>query len=194
LAVLLLLVILFVIGARLFFVAADASGGVCSAGDTEAQTFGTPFDFDPTHACFETGLTLEKGHTYQVQLNVFDWKDGEIDADVKGWCQEWCRNPPPKYLHWLTPFRRHLFADWYQPIARVDNKLLDRYPLALEDPDPFREQAKLTTEITAHRSGRLYLYLNDAVLFAPGFLKEIYANNKGLAQVTVTEVSGKHSR
>ncbi|MEE4238967.1 MAG: DUF2235 domain-containing protein [Anderseniella sp.] len=191
LAVLLLIVILFVVGARFFLIVADASGRICSADDTKAQTFGTPFDFDPTDACFNTGLVLKEGHTYQITLDVFDWKDKGIDTDVKGWCQEWCQSPPAWYLKLLTPLRRHLFADWYQPIARVDNRLLDRYPLALKDPDPRKEQTGLTTEITAHRTGDLYLYLNDAVLFSPSVLKEIYANNKGHAKVTVTEVSSK---
>lgn len=193
LAVSLLIVILFVLGARLFFVAIDASGGICSADDGKAQPLGMAFRFDPTNACFNTGLKLEEGHTYQIKLNVLGWKDKEIDADVKGWCQEWCESPPPKYLYLLTPFRRHLFADWYQPIARVDNKLLDRFPLAPKDPDPLRRQTELTTEITAHRGGNLYLYLNDAVLFTPGAFKGIYANNQGHAWVTVTEIRRNES-
>jgi hypothetical protein len=188
LAVLFLIVILFVLGARLFFVAIDASGGICSADDGKTQPLGMAFRFDPTNACFNTGLKLQEGHTYQIKLNALGWKDKEIDADVKGWCQEWCESPPPKYLYLLTPFRRHLFADWYQPIARVDNKLLDRFPLAPKDPDPLRRQTELITEITAHRGGNLYLYLNDAVLFTPGAFKGIYANNRGHAWVTVTEI------
>jgi hypothetical protein len=29
-------------------------------------------------------------------------------------------------------------ADWCQPMARVDNKLLGRYPSTLTDPDPMQ--------------------------------------------------------
>lgn len=194
-ASLLLIALLVAVGNRLLFVVADAAGGICSADHPlENSGFGKPFDFGPTDACFDTGLILEKGKTYQIQLEVFDWKDKGIEADVKGWCQDWCQTRPPWYLYLATPIRRHLFADWYQPMARIGNKLLDRYPLTPKDPDPRAEQKQLISEITAHRSGQLYLYLNDAVLFAPGGWKQFYANNKGYARVTVTESTVKESR
>ena len=194
-ACLLLIALLIALGNRLFFVVADAAGGICRTDHPlENSLLGKPFDFAPTDACFDTGLTLKKGKTYQIQLEVFDWKDEGIEADVKGWCQEWCQTPPPWYLYLATPIRRHLFADWYQPMARIDNKLLDRYPLTPKDPDPRAEQKRLISEITAHRSGRLYLYLNDAVLFTPDVWKQFYANNKGHARVTVTESPVEESR
>jgi uncharacterized protein (DUF2235 family) len=191
----LLIALLIAVGNRLFLVVADAAGGICSSDHPlENSELGKPFEFSPTDACFDTGLTLKKGKTYQIRFEVFDWKDKWIEADVKGWCQDWCQTPPPWYLYLLTPIRRHLFADWYQPMARIDNKLLDRYPLTLKDPDPHTEQKQLVSEITAHRSGRLYLYLNDAVLFAPGGWKQSYANNQGHARVTVTESAVKDAR
>ena len=189
-AALLLIVALAAVGNRLLFIVADAAGSLCSAETPlENSALGKSFQFNPADACFDTGLTMEKGMTYKIQFEVSDWKDEKIDADVKGWCQNWCQTAAPWYLRLLTPFRRHLFADWYQPIARIDNKLLERYPLVLKEPAPLTEQKELITEITAHRSGRLYLYLNDVVIFAPGGWDQFYVNNNGHARVTVTESS-----
>ena len=191
-AVLFLVALLAVVGSRLFFTLVDAAGGICDAGALLKDTkFGENFEFDPADACLNTGLSLKKGKTYQIQIKVENWKDKEIEADVKGWCRGWCRTQPPWYLSLFTPIRRHLLADWYQPIARIDDKLLDRYPLKMKDPDPSIEQNTLSAEITARRTGMLYLYLNDAVLFTPGVIDEFYANNKGRAWVTVTNVESK---
>lgn len=191
-AALLLIAVLAALGNRLLFIVADSAGTLCSADTPLADSaLGKPFAFNPADACFDTGLSLEKGKTYKIRLQVSDWKDKTIDADVKGWCQDWCQETIPWQIKLLTPIRRHLFADWYQPMARIDNKLLERYPLALKEPDPRTEQKELIAEITAHRSGRLYLYLNDVVLFAPGGWNQFYANNRGRAWVTVTESSSE---
>ena len=104
---------------------ADSAGTLCSADTPLAgSAFGKPFAFNPADACFDTGLLLEKGKTYKIRLQVSDWKDKTIAADVKGWCQDWCQEPIPWQVKLLTPIRRHLSADWYQPMARIDNKLL----------------------------------------------------------------------
>jgi len=67
-------------------------------------------------------------------------------------------------------------------------------PVDADGSGPQVEQPHLISEITAHRSGRLYLYLNDAVLFAPGGWKQFYANNGRYAWVTVTEYPVNKSR
>jgi hypothetical protein len=90
------------------------------------------------------------------------------------------------------PLRRHLFADWYQPVARIDEELFDRYPLHEDDEEENKDDAgrkmSLFMEFRAKRSGRLYLYLNDAALFLPGLVEFYYDNNNGYACVTVTEL------
>ncbi len=119
----------------------------------------------------------------------FDWRDASIEADVNGWCTGWCRDEAPWYMPLFTPFRRHLFGDWYQPFARIDNRLFDRYPMHQQVPesaDGACPAGRLRAfPIKARRSGRLYLYLNDAVLFAPGRIMDFYGNNRGCARVTV---------
>ena len=190
-AVVFLFALLVAVGSRMFFTVVDAAGGICDANAPPATSrFGKGLRFDPTDPCFNTGLILNEGQTYKILFEVVDWKDNDIAADVKGWCADWCQTSTPTYLSLVTPIRRHLLADWYQPIARIDNKLLDRYPLEMKDPQPGKEQKKLVTTLTPRRTGQLYLYLNDAVLFTPSVIEKFYANNRGHAWVTVRESDG----
>lgn len=185
----------------------------------EEPDFGKPFYFDPKNPCFDTGLKLQESRTYWIDFEIlasknsdistddydlgictdsgfeadafrgFDWRDASIEADVNGWCSGWCKDAAPWYMSLFTPFRRHLFADWYQPIARIDSKLFDRYPLhqvGAESANGDCPQHMIQEfPITARRTGQLYLYLNDAVVFIPGRILDFYTNNEGHALVTV---------
>ena len=108
-------------------------------------------------------------------------------------------NPAPWYLYLATPLRRHLLVGWYRIVARVDDRLFDRRPLYPEadegglgpgdglDTSMTRTgQTRLRNVIVPRRSGELYLYVNDAVLFVPAVLRSIYSNNGGSATVIVT--------
>lgn len=185
LAVVFLLFMVGAVASRLFFVTVDGFGGVCEINPSQTADLGRPFSFDPKQLCFDTGLALKRGRRYQIAMNVpEDWRDGDIDADVTGW------RTAPLYLQAFTPLRRHLLVGWYQPIARIDQKLFDRYPLeaAANSEDDAGPQRDLWWSFTARRDGRLYLYLNDAVVFTSG---RFYNNNNGTATVTVTDVSGE---
>ncbi len=194
LAVGVLLSLVVIAASKLHYTVADAFGFICD--ETPAlqnQALDKAFVFNPKNACFNTGLELEKGKTYAIQMELKNWTDASIAADAKGWCQDWCDKghclaEPSWWLYLATPLRRHLFADWYQPMARIGHTMLDRYSLTMQKPDPGKRQMTLTTDIKARRNGRLYLYLNDAVLFTPD-LMGFYENNKGCATVKVTEVS-----
>ncbi|MCG7985192.1 MAG: DUF2235 domain-containing protein [Candidatus Thiodiazotropha lotti] len=198
-AVIFLLLLVLVAASKTFYSLADATGYLCaeelSAGE---KSFNVAFPFDEKNTCFNTGLKMVKGKRYRIMIelgkgkdgNADIWQDGGISADAKGWCQDWCEQsakykPAAWWVHLALPLRRHWFADWYQPIARIDNKLLDRYPLEVEEPCSNQRQMTLVTEIKARRSGKLYLYLNDAVVFTPDLIKCIYGNNEGEALVTV---------
>jgi hypothetical protein len=77
-------------------------------------------------------------------------------------------------------------------MATVGETWFDRY-LLRDDRDQDEEaagrQLTLSMKFTAKGSGRLYLYLNDAVLFLPGVEGIFYDNNNGCAWVTVREVA-----
>lgn len=55
------------------------------------------------------------------------------------------------------------------------------------DPTP-RERETLVAQITANSSGRLFIYVNDAVTPFSGNPAKYYRNNRGCAQVSVVEL------
>ncbi len=187
-AVLFFVIIVFAIVSHLFFAVADGAGTVCGS-DSQIKNpkFDKEFKFNPTEPCFDTGLTLKKHKTYIIDFQVSpDWADKNIEADVNGW------RSAPWYMYLFTPFRRHWFAESYQPIMRIDDKLFDRYLLQSIDAqlgDDNGTHTFLRMKLTARRSGRLYIYLNDVVFFTPGVVGEIYENNRGFACVKVNELA-----
>jgi len=196
-AVLFLVFLVIAVFSRLFFLAADGLGAFCSDTETPDRQIGEWLDFDPKSTCADTGLTLEAGDKYAIELKVSDdWYDATIAADANGWRPRAAGDKKnivsaPWYMNLFVPVRRHLFADWYQPIARVDDKLFDRYPLHTTGLQPETENTrKLCMPIEARRTGRLYLYLNDAVLFVPG---SFYKNNVGSASVRVTALKNSET-
>lgn len=173
---------------RLFFTVADGTGAICDTNPTiESRQFGKTFTFDPKNPCFDTGLKLVKRKHYLIEFQLENgWTDDGIEADLYGWRTASWR------LYLATPWRRHLFVPWYQTVARVDDVLFDRHQLRREPRLPGTDevpQTYVSMGLTARRSGRLYLYVNDAVVFAPGFIEEFYRNNKGHACVRVSEVT-----
>jgi hypothetical protein len=80
-----------------------------------------------------------------------------------------------------VPLRRVLLRPWFRIIARVGETGTDEYFL---DPDA-GDVRSLEIPFVPHRTGELYLYVNDAVL--PVRKDFFYRNNKGTATVTVTQ-------
>ncbi len=187
-AVAFLLVLLVVVLSRTTYTVVDGFGLICSEDENKAEMYEGTVVFDPKAYCFDTGIKLKKGSEYVAAVRFKDWKDETIRADGKGWIDA------PKRMYLLTPLRRHLFANWYQPIARVKRTLFDRFPVASTHPVIVDEQEnpnEIHMHFTARRDGRLYLYLNDAVFFTPGIadhLKGVYTNNKGCAEIRIAKI------
>lgn len=181
-AVLFLLFVVMSACSRLVFIFADGLGCVCKPSvNAGSPRFGEEFTFMPKEFCFDTGLELTRGEQYEIDFRISkEWSDQTITADVTGWIGA------PAYMYGFTPLRRHLFVGWYEPMARVGADRFDMYPLMLHvariGPDSGVGQERLVARFSARRSGRLYLYLNDAVLFTWG---KFYRNNGGTAKVTV---------
>jgi uncharacterized protein (DUF2235 family) len=186
-AVVFFIFILIAMGSRLSFTSLDGFGKICDAhSQVENPDFGKEFVFNPQSLCFATGLEMVRGQRYEIDFRVSEeWADENIKADVDGW------GAAPWYMSLFTPIRRHLSVGWYQPVARINNKLFDRYPLhenieqskAASD----KETTHLRMQFKARRSGELFIYLNDAVFFAKGMSQVYYDNNLGKAYVTVLE-------
>ncbi len=139
----------------------------------------------------------------KIKENNF-WSDATIISDLTGWRESrW-------YMPFFVPLRRHLFVDWYQPMARIGHRWLFRGSLispqserkqiseyARLGPRPGGEHTapvgltltqRVEATLTASRDGELYLYLNDAVVLHPRWIPNFYDNNLGVARVTINRV------
>jgi hypothetical protein len=157
---------------RPVFAVTDSVGYVC--------TPSADHDSFPTNAlCWDTGQTLAANTRFTIVLtHDSDWKDGDLETDFGGYGVEemtfW------KYLTW--PLRRSITQSWFKPIARIGDKGGDEYPLDSVVPVDKRDlKRKLVARITTRTSGRLYLYVNDAI----GIPFGVFYRGNGSANVCV---------
>lgn len=192
-----------------FFV--ELAGAHCEPASDTGNEFGKTFTFDPKNPCFATGLTLDSGKTYLIEMRVKSegedkWKDGGMDADLRGWLSEqewrenasfWRRIQTDIGVNFSLPLRRNLLLPWYQPMARLDQYWFDRYELKnqkdffkkveLEAMNKEEKQDCIRASITARNTRQLYLYVNDAMMIHQSIGKDYYANNRGKLEVKVRE-------
>ncbi|MGE5525077.1 MAG: DUF2235 domain-containing protein [Rhodospirillaceae bacterium] len=161
---------------QLVFAVMSSAGAVCAAGA------GARDIFTPSTVCWDTGTRVEQGATYRITLQIADaarWTDGGIVADATGFRREkmsWSLYP-------RVLFRRYMTEPWMRPVARIGEAGSDEYvlqPRVGESSD-----TALVAEITARRSGELFLFVNDAVLPVPNTWQPFYADNTGAATVKV---------
>ena len=181
-AVLVLSFLVLSTGSRIVFAFAEGLGCICYPRlDVVSPGLGKDFTFVPRDLCFDTGLVLKRGRVYEIDFRISKgWRDKKINADVTGWID------PPWGIYGSTPLRRYLFVDWYEPVARIGADRFDTYPLTIYRQDTATGGERLVARFSARRSGRLYLYMNDAVLFT---WDKFYRNNRGKATVKVREVT-----
>jgi uncharacterized protein (DUF2235 family) len=139
--------------------------------------------FPSSDPCWPTGVKLSEGVRYVITVEISkDWGDGSYTADVSGYDITRLPNMWDRTKNvLLVPLRRVLLRPWFRIIARVGEAGTDEYFL---DSDP-GDTKKLEIPFIPHRSGELYLYVNEAVL--PIFMNAFYRNNKGTATVTVSQ-------
>jgi len=133
--------------------------------------------FDTRDLCAAMPYTLQQGRSYAITLTATVWDDGGQPATVEGVMR------PSWRMLFAVPFRRHLSEPWFKPIARIGASGNDIYPL--EPAEPFAPGAprdELTSCIRARRNGRLFVYVNDAVILWPWL--HGYHNNQGRGTVT----------
>jgi hypothetical protein len=186
------LVCLVAAGNRLVFEGANAMGAMCP-NSGRAVNLGPDQSHTATLAsaafCTPTAVRLEAGASYRFHLAQDPsnpWRDRDVDAPFPaGFSGLYRELPWWKNLMFLaaTPFRRQWMQPWYVPMARVG-------------PDPFEQYALSDTvnTFTPRTSGRLFLFVNDAILPAsltpPGLgWAAYYRNNLGTAKVTVTKIA-----
>ena len=129
--------------------------------------------FDTSDPCFETGIKLVEGRHYKVRLVGADdwnldgsrivndpfclgkygpsfWRDNERPATFKGLRCIMTRYHPT-YLGGL-PSRRHVFVPWFTLLGEIEKDSGIVIPFN-----------RTKFEFRAPASGRLYLYVNDAI-------------------------------
>jgi len=149
--------------------------------------------FKTIDACTDTGIQVDQGLTYSVTISIDQpWFDGsKTCADVLG------VKPNPDF--WVstvhataTLMKRWWSEPYFRPIARIGQFGNDEYVLAPVKPLKATDGClnnTLTAHITPRRSGRLYVYVNDAILGLPWLYDHFYGhNNEGTATITVDPV------
>jgi uncharacterized protein (DUF2235 family) len=200
---------------RVSFAYRESWGNVCMGMDNakpvdlreDGRTFRT------NELCASTGLLLDQGATYRVQITIprsDPWTDNGITAGPNGL-------HPKNVLGVMTlgvPLRRHIGQPWFKPMARIGATGTDDYPLepkpslawaastdkprssklldtCSEEPAPTHlaspDDVTFESEFVARTGGELFLYVNDAVLISK-WTRFFYCNNQGTARVTVERV------
>jgi hypothetical protein len=185
---------------RIFFSLADSTGAFCSANATVqpsaiTSNYSRRLEFDPSEDCWPSGLAAENGATYRVVLNISDtlgsWKDETLEADLLGNMED--HNPFIAIPAW--PSKRYLWENYYKPIARIRTHApratgQDEYVLNPTFTSSRKRYDCLVSDFTAQSSGELFLFVNDAIIYArPNAVVGTYRNNKGRAEVFVKRIA-----
>lgn len=207
-------IILGVIPVRLAYQAASRMESFCGSSAVvatpSASIQGTgirEFAYYPHRICQATGIQLQAGHAYALQIAIPVDPKPDPDREMAGSCRQvtnavdqrrvgmWMDASIPvtstagigskPLMALFVPFRRIWAANWFVPIAAIGTTFPERHYLI----DP-------TTEFTPTRDGTLSLYVNDAA-FPLGRIAGqtcfgwdcYYRNNTGgPARVRVTEL------
>ena len=185
---------------RIFFSFSDSTGDFCSADMTVQPVAITPsysrrLQFNPSEECWPTGFAAEKGATYRVVMNISEtmgsWKDGSLEADLQGnidSLRSWIAVP-------AWPFKRYVWENYYKPIARIRTHApraagQDEYVLIPTFGSSKKRYDCLVSDFTAQSSGELFLFVNDAIVFAkPNRPNGAYDNNNGAAEVYIKRIA-----
>lgn len=138
--------------------------------------------FRTSNLCQNMGVKLEQNAKYRISVKIVEpFKDAGIEASQGfyswqpgGWTQK-------LLMVAAVPLRRELIRPWFRIVARFGGKGGEETFL---DPDP--KDGSIEEVITATRDGKLFMFVNDAVLAVPGRYGYFYGNNTGAAEVTIT--------
>jgi hypothetical protein len=134
------------------------AGGVCATwlrsnaapSWHDVSPAGDSITFDPRTPCLATGLILQEGQRYSIEVDARGWKDGETEADPDG-LSGMGPLAEPAFLGGV-PARRHLALPWFTLVAEIRPDSDDVFPFT---------RTEFIWE--APRAGGLYLYVNDAI-------------------------------
>lgn len=176
------------LASHLLFNMQDVAGLTCveSAETRQLERKGAtsgPIRFNTSDFCKATGIMVEKGARYLIEIKpVQEWSDDGIAVPLGGFSPE---HPPSWYqrlkLAAFVPLRRETTQDWFHVVLRY-GRVGGEETFILPDPDdPY-----LQAPIRATRDGELFVFVNDAVIGIPGLYDSFYRNNGGAADLVVT--------
>jgi hypothetical protein len=168
--------------------------------------------FSTDNLCAPTGLSLRAGRRYRITIDASsgDWFDKGVRTDIGGFSAHLWASPLKRWWreNWFQPIARigargndeyvlSPKAPLLGPVdypgcttsypkgeERTSAKISDEAAAQLIACAPVpSNRLKLVAEITAKRTGELFVYVNDAVLAWPG--DYFYRNNRGTASVSV---------
>lgn len=167
----------------------NAAGFVCTPTPSNRLVHHTlkGATFDPREVCWASGVVLQEGIKYRITMtiNKRDWKDKDIETPISGFGVD--KMTGAMYL--ALPFRRYLTEPWYKPIARIGSTGSDEYPLNPGYTLVWDPETTVVTDISARRSGELFLFVNDAVLPVSNASQPTYKNNGGTAAFAVVPLT-----
>jgi hypothetical protein len=164
----------------------DVAGFICrdtGGGEGLASGENKTFEFNTRSICSNTGVKLEEGGRYLIQVKARGpaWRDGDIPASPEGFSSieapGWWKVPMIAAL----PLRREWIRPWFRVVVRIGGIGGEESFL---DPDP--KDKSIEEVLKATRDGELFIFVNDAVVGVPGLFDVFYRNNVGIADVSVT--------
>jgi hypothetical protein len=183
----------------LLFEIGEAAGWTCTPtkrSDLKQAGEGATFvnqRFETLNPCFATGVRLKHGDIYTISFEVSSpWIDGSHPTTPAGFTS----SEGGKVFYVAAPLRRSWSANWFAPIARIDDKGLDRYDLSPRCATGVCQGGKgtfVSSRFTAHIDGELFLFVNDAVLAIPywwsGFYNGKFEDQKKLAEQNLGDLA-----
>ena len=173
---------------------AERSGRICTLAGGAAAADGVARVLAGA-LCNDTGLIVEKGRRYLIRFDVIEpWSDRSIVTDPTGFASS-----RAFVLRLAVPLRRSVSGAWLQPFLSI---VPARHPGGRTAPVVGGEARPLDPRLAtggvyqasfiAPASGQVRLWVNDAPIalwptWSGGFLTgRFYANNRGVADVTLT--------
>jgi hypothetical protein len=174
---------------------------------------GAKIAFDTRMPCLNTGIELKQGRIYSLKVEVNSpWKDLNYNASpaglvwITGSFSDWFASLGPRLkMRSLSFMRRYWTEDWFALMGSIGRSR--EYAFRIEArPVQGSGRQVWTYRFQAWRSGRLYLFVNDAIRpsrpakdkikgksaaeRSAAILDEVaryYSNNSGTATITVEE-------
>lgn len=143
--------------------------------------------FTTRNRCWAVPQPVEAGQRYRIKVTVKEpWVDRTIDTNVGGFGP--ARMSAVGNL--LSPLRRSLSAQWFQPMVKIVPAEGGFAVVPLETQRSDVSEPRYTAQFTAPKTGRVYFFVNDVLL--PSWVWEagrLYENNVGSGTIEIERVA-----